>query len=587
VCRGGGRLAQSIDGKLAGRTLGHYRLLSLIGTGGMAEVYRARDTRLPREVAVKVLPATLASDPSYVQRFRSEARRVAKLRHPNIVPVYEFGEQDGLLYLVMPLLGESLRDRMSRAGGRLPIPEALAVAIQVAEALEAAHVQGIVHRDVKPENVLLDPDGSALLTDFGIARELAFLRRPGSVQTLAATGLPVGTPEYMAPEQLRGGPVDQRADVYGLGAVLYELLTGRAPHEAATPYEVAALSLTAPIIPPSKLNPDIGPQLEAVMMMALSRDVNQRYHSLAAFIRALYALQGGAASGIRPTRPLFPDPTLFEESTGRLPALSLADEDTLVGATPQRTLLGKALGRRAPRVSLALTLALILVFSGLALMRGLGPFSGLSQSGVTGLATATPQPTATPEPTFTPLPTATPKPTPTHVPTATPRPLGTTASFAGKDTTTLGTWRGKYGATGSLVFEDFGILPPWVKVVGVGESHFVWAATTADPRGTQRASDATQRLAATWYSGSSYTIDVNITDGKRHRLALYCLDWDSLGRAETIQILDAKTGKVLNSQAISGFNRGIYLRWNVSGHIKIVLTHTAGANAVASGIFFD
>src|SRR5262249_5611592 len=191
--------------------------------------------------------------------------------------------------------------------GQLPVQEAVAVAVQVAEALEAAHVRGIVHRDVKPENVLLDSDGRALLTDFGIARELAFLRRPDSVQTLAATGLPVGTPEYMAPEQLRGGPVDQRADVYALGAVLYEMLTGRAPHEATTPYEVAALALTAQILPPSQLNPDVWPQLEAVTMRALAKNAHQRYHSLASFIRGLYALQSGAGSGIRMTVPLLPD----------------------------------------------------------------------------------------------------------------------------------------------------------------------------------------------------------------------------------------------------------------------------------------
>ncbi|HKS69259.1 MAG TPA: serine/threonine-protein kinase, partial [Ktedonobacterales bacterium] len=185
-------MAHGHGGELIGRTLGHYSLIALLGTGGMAEVYRARDLRLPREVAVKVLPASLSGDLSYVTRFRSEARRVGTLRHPNIVPVYEFGEQEGLLYLVMPLAPESLRDRMLRRGpAALPIADALAVAIQVASALEAAHAQGIVHRDVKPENILLDRDGHALLTDFGIARELAFLRRAGAVQTLAATGLPV------------------------------------------------------------------------------------------------------------------------------------------------------------------------------------------------------------------------------------------------------------------------------------------------------------------------------------------------------------------------------------------------------------
>jgi serine/threonine-protein kinase len=552
----------------------------------MAEVYRARDMRLPREVAVKVLPATLASDPVYVQRFRSEARRVSKLRHPNIVPVYEFGDQDGLLYLVMPLLDESLRDHLARHDGRLPIIEALDVAVQVAEALEAAHVHGIVHRDVKPENVLLDPDGRVMLTDFGIARELAFLRRPGSVQTLAATGLPVGTPEYMAPEQLRGGPVDQRADVYALGAVLYEMLTGHAPHEAATPYEVAALSLMSPIVPPSRMNPDVWPQLEAVVMRALARDADQRYHSLASFIRALYALQGGASSGIRMTIPLPPDSGFADYTTGLLPAYTLGDDDTAVATSLRRGRIRKTLSKPAPRASLAITLALLLVFSALAVMRGMGALGGGSPS-VVIVPTATELPTATPYPTATPEPTATPKPTPTIAPTPTPKPLGTTVSFAGKDTTTHGTWHGKYGSTGSLVFEDFGILPPWIQIVGEGESHYVWASAPPDPRATQRVQDSSQRIAATWYSTTSYTIDVNISDGKRHQMALYCLDWDTNSRSQTIQILDARTNKVLDTQSISSFNQGIYLRWKVSGHIKLVLTRTGIYNAVASGIFFD
>ncbi len=580
-------MAQSTDGKLSGRTLGHYLLLALIGTGGMAEVYRARDTRLPREVALKVLPATLASDPSYVQRFRSEARRVAKLHHPNIVPVYEFGEQDGLLFLVMPLLEESLRDRLISHDGRLPIPEALNVAIQVAEALETAHVHGIVHRDVKPENVLLDPDGRVLLTDFGIARELAFLRKPGSVQTLAATGLPVGTPEYMAPEQLRGGSVDQRADVYALGAVLYEMLTGRAPHEAATPYEVAALSLTAPIVPPSRLNPDVWPQLEAVIMRALAYDANQRYHSLTSFIRALYGLQGGAGSGIRLTIPLF-DSGLADYSTGEMSAFPFGDADTEIRKSSLRGPKRQTMRKRTSRVALLITLALLVAFSGLALMHGMGALGGSGPSD-TSLATATLAPTATPYPTATPQPTATPKPTATTAPTATPRPLGTAASFAGKDTTTLGTWRGKYGSAGFSVFENNASLPPWIVIGATGESPYVWASNPTDTRALQRVEDSNERIAATWYSNTTYTLDVNITDGKQHQVELYCLDWDTNGRSETIQIVDAKTNKVLNTQSISSFHQGIYLRWKVSGHIKIVLTRNPSGvyNALASGIFFD
>lgn len=271
---------------LIGQTLGGYQLLSLLGAGGMAEVYLAKDSKLDREVAVKVLPASLALDAGYVERFRDEARRVAALSHPNIVPVYHYGEERGLLYLVMPVLRESLRDRMDRQG-TLPVSDAARFVVQIAAALDAAHAQGLVHRDVKPENILLNAEGKALLTDFGIAREASFLKQTGANRTLAATGLPVGTPEYMAPEQLRAGSVDQRADIYALGAVFYEMLTGTVPHDAPTPYEVAALVLTTPLTPPSKRNRIIWPELERVVVKALSSDPNDRYPSTRTFAMAV------------------------------------------------------------------------------------------------------------------------------------------------------------------------------------------------------------------------------------------------------------------------------------------------------------
>lgn len=273
-------------GTLIGQTLGGYRLMALLGAGGMAEVYRAEDLKLGREVAVKILPSTLAADAGYVERFRNEARQVAALNHPNVVPVYHYDEEQGLLFLVMPVLKESLRDRMEREGP-LPPSEAGRVVVQIAAALDAAHALGLVHRDVKPENILINSEGKALLTDFGIARELSFLRESGTARTLAATGLPVGTPEYMAPEQLRAAGVDQRADIYGLGAVLYELLTGSVPHDAPTPYEVAALVLTAPLQPPSQRNPAIWPQLDRVVQTALAKDAKDRYSDTRSFALAL------------------------------------------------------------------------------------------------------------------------------------------------------------------------------------------------------------------------------------------------------------------------------------------------------------
>lgn len=275
-------------GGLVGRRLGHYDLRAVLGVGGMAEVYRAYDNTLLREVAVKVLTGPLAQDASYVDHFRNEARRVAALSSPHLVPVYQAGEEviDGqrLLFLVMPLLQESLHDLLKREG-RLPYAEAVWLALQVAEGLEAAHRLGLVHRDVKPENILLDAEGQALLGDFGVARDLRFMASQGPRHTW--TGLAVGTPEYMAPEQLRGEAVDQRADVYALGAVLYEMLTGKVPFSGETPYEIASHALNDTPIPPSALVPGIPAALERVVLAALARDPDERYPDMSAFSLAL------------------------------------------------------------------------------------------------------------------------------------------------------------------------------------------------------------------------------------------------------------------------------------------------------------
>jgi serine/threonine protein kinase len=251
----------------------------------MAEVYQARDAVINREVAVKVLPLALAADPNYVERFRNEAQAVGALNHPNIVPVHHFGEQGPLLYLVMPLMKESLRDRLLREVP-LPVEEAVQIAVQILSGLGAAHAHGVVHRDVKPENILLDDNGVAKLTDFGIARRITIQRASGG-PTLAGTGLPVGTPQYMAPEQLRGEDLDQRADIYALGSVLYEMLTGLPPHIADTPYEVASLVLTTDAAPPAARNPAIWPELEQVMLKALSRKPADRYANATSFAEAL------------------------------------------------------------------------------------------------------------------------------------------------------------------------------------------------------------------------------------------------------------------------------------------------------------
>jgi hypothetical protein len=461
----------SSAGALIGRQLGDYRLEALLGVGGMAEVYRARELALDREVAVKVLPASLAADAGYVERFRDEAKRVAALQHQHIVPVYTFSDTGPLLYLVMPILKESLRERLKRET-RLAPHEAVRIVSEVASGLEVAHAHGLVHRDVKPENVLLDDQGTAMLTDFGIAREVSFARQ-GGAQTLSGTGLPVGTPEYMAPEQLRNEPVDQRADVYALGAVLYELLTGVAPHEAETPYEVAAHVLMAPLTPPAERNPAIWPALEQVVLRALASRPEARYETATGFAAALQeALDVPEAerflaetaprrsysrySTRRFTHP--PDLETTEDiaEAGTLPAITIVRPVETIrgwrgllparGASRQQWLL--LIGVAALLVTTLCGGGSLVLANGLGLMGRSGPatappsgITGIPEATVTALAqslatsiaqgtpgaaaTATALATAIARPTTsgTATPTNTAQPTPTNTPQATVTPV--------------------------------------------------------------------------------------------------------------------------------------------------------------------
>lgn len=386
-------------GAMVGQRLGDYELRQLIGIGGMAEVYRGYDVVLQREVAVKVLAGSLASDHSYVERFRTEARRVAALNHPNVVPVYAAGEERGSLYLVMPILSDSLRDLLDRER-RVPFAEAVALATQVASGLDAAHAIGLVHRDVKPENVLVDADGKALLTDFGIAREMA-PRGSGSAATLSATGLPVGTPEYMAPEQLRGEPLDARTDVYALGMVLYELLTGVLPFVGGTPYDVAVKVITAPLPPPSSHNPSIPPDLERAVLRALARNPAERFPSAADFAMALrraVSNQGAAATAIVGAAPGHDAPRAADAAAPLHAALA-----AFSGSLAR---LKAAFGRpRRARVALAGALAVLLLagtVGGVLLAArhtpdgGTAGRTGRASPSTGATATATTAPTATP-----------------------------------------------------------------------------------------------------------------------------------------------------------------------------------------------
>ena len=260
-----------------GTRLGPYEIIGAIGAGGMGEVYRARDTRLDRGVAVKVLPQTVACDPVALERFNREARVIASVNHPNICSVYDVGEHEGSPYLVMELLeGATLHDRLERKGQ--PPEQVIEWGLQLAGALEAAHARGIIHRDLKPTNIVVTPRGDVKVLDFGIAKLVD--DESTSLNTMTALtdpGAAVGTVAYMAPEQVRGEAIDQRADLFSLGLVLYEIATGRRAFSGATTGVVAEAILNRAPVPPQSLNPSLPQPVAAIVDKLLEKDRELRY----------------------------------------------------------------------------------------------------------------------------------------------------------------------------------------------------------------------------------------------------------------------------------------------------------------------
>jgi eukaryotic-like serine/threonine-protein kinase len=272
---------------ISGGSIGRYHLLEPLGQGGMAVVYRAYDTRLEREVALKLIRMEAFPPEVYdriLARFEREAKALAKMAHPHIVRVFDYGEYESAPYLVMELLeGGTLKQSLS---GRLPVGAAAGLLAPVADALAYAHRRGILHRDVKPSNILLTEEGQVVLTDFGIAKLLA----GEGERTLTGTGMGIGTPEYMAPEQGLGREVDGRADVYALGVMLFELLTGRKPYTADTPMAVILKQVNDPLPRPRDLVPDLPPDVERVLLKALAKKPEDRYEDMEAFAVVLKRL---------------------------------------------------------------------------------------------------------------------------------------------------------------------------------------------------------------------------------------------------------------------------------------------------------
>jgi serine/threonine protein kinase len=259
-----------------GQMLGLYRIISQIGRGGMATVYKAYQASIDRYVAIKVLPSQLAESKEFATRFHQEARIIASLEHPHILPVFDYGESDGVTYFVMRYLDAgTLKDRMVE-GRPLPLNEIDKLFTQLADALSYAHSRGIVHRDLKPANALIDSRGNVFLTDFGIAKLLE-----SAAPRLTQTDAIMGTPAYISPEQAQAQPVDQRSDIYSLGIILYEMVTGSVPFVAETPLAVLFKHISDPLPPPSSVKPDIPPAIEQVILKALAKDPEDRFATAA------------------------------------------------------------------------------------------------------------------------------------------------------------------------------------------------------------------------------------------------------------------------------------------------------------------
>ena len=294
----------------SGRTIGGYQIADEIGQGGMATVYRAYQTQLERWVAVKIMRAQGANNKEFLARFRREARAIAALRHPNILTIYDYGEEHGTAYIVMEYVpGGTLKDHLTSQP--MEWPDAATLVIPVGRALAYAHSEGVVHRDVKPANILLVRPDWPMLADFGLVKLV------GRQRGITRPGVSTGTPAYFSPEQAAGDEVDHRSDIYSLAIILYQLLTGRLPFEAKSPVEMMLRRLHESPTPPRRLNSRITPQLEAVILRALARYPEARHARMEALVNDLSRLPGAAGRAA-----LSATPAAAPSVTARLGSLS-------------------------------------------------------------------------------------------------------------------------------------------------------------------------------------------------------------------------------------------------------------------------
>jgi hypothetical protein len=529
--------------ELIGSTLGQYRIIEKIGQGGMAAVYKAYQPGLDRYVALKVLPPLHASQPGFGERFEREAKAIASLNHPNILPVYDAGQQGEYSFIAMRYIegAHTLKEVMA---GSLSLAEVTDLIGQIAAALDYAHRRGVIHRDVKPSNVLMDGDW-ALLTDFGLAK-----MTEASVK-LTGTGVGIGTPAYMSPEQGQGLPVDQRTDIYSLGIILFEMLTRRIPHDAETPFAIIVKRMSEPLPLPRTLNPAIPEPVERVILNALAREPEDRFASAGALAAALKE-----ATSVAPTQafepsprpqpgrarpdfarpvsppaprmgPASPPPQLAQPLPARsavpwkwvaglgvlvvlVAVLSLALLLSLRGAGPQPTapLVAEGVTTNAPPATSIPTVAD-------STSVPLAPTEAPSASATaTPLATDTPAPTDTPVPatdTPTPVPTPTDTPAPTPTPTPTPVLLGQNCSFDAGGVF-LDLWQGYRQLLGCPVTVPQ-TIPSMAEEIFQG-GHMFWRSDTDEVYVVQdRQKDGVELFQGTWQTNPSWKWDGSYPEG--------------------------------------------------------------------------
>ncbi|MFL7791930.1 MAG: protein kinase [Anaerolineae bacterium] len=422
------------------KRLGKYEILEEIGRGGFSTVYKAHDTTLDRIVALKVLASHLLSDPMFVKRFRAEFETVSNLRYPNIVSVYEYGEAQGQPYIAMEYVaGRTLKQTIEERNAPLPLDEAYRIVRQVSSALTHALRQGVVHRDLKPSNILIDAEGRAKLTDFGIAKIAG-----RAFQT--TTGRIFGSPEYMSPEQARNEELDHRSDVYSLGIVLYEMLTGKTPFTGDTPVSIMVSHSEREPPPPSQLNPSLPKPVEMVILKALDKSRENRFQSAAEFSHYLHhAIEG---------KFLIPEPPSPDEQ-----------KPTFLKRGYVRVLTGVGL-------LLGLVIVTVLIWGPGSLWQSASSTKALPSMTATATATVSPAHTDTLPPSATPTKTGTPTITPLPLPTTTPSGLILYDDFSSYN------WlRGEYESEYTKRYVKDG---EYYMIVGTEDTGFYDVAATAN-----------------------------------------------------------------------------------------------------------